>query len=44
MELIQKANTDLKNFKYKGITYGWKIVANPCMAPWIKSEKSPQGG
>lgn len=36
--------TGLKNVKYKGITYGWKIVANPCMVLWIKNEKSLQGG
>lgn len=37
------ANTGFKNFKYKGIAYGWKIVANACMVLCIKSEKSPWG-
>lgn len=44
MELSQIVNTVVKNLKYKGKPYGWKIVANPCMVPWIKSEKSLQGG
>lgn len=37
-------STGLKNVKYKVIACGGKIVANPCMVPWIKNEKSPQGG